>query len=83
MAVACRQLLAHAIARIALFWERQSANLLLLTNPLPLPYLPASRQQVWIDRIALHFPRGSTEPPTPDQRDAALAALCGSSPSTG
>ena len=31
--------------------------------------------QVSIDRLALYFPRGSTEPPTQEQLDQALAAL--------
>jgi hypothetical protein len=40
--------------------------------------------QVAIDRVALYFPRGSTEPPTNEQREQALAALkAGGLPSKG
>ena len=40
--------------------------------------------QVAIDRLALYFPRGSTEPPTDEQREQALGALkAGGLPSKG
>ena len=38
----------------------------------------------WVDRIAMYFPRGSTQPPSPDQQAAAMEGLCSSGmPSTG
>lgn len=33
--------------------------------------------RVWVDRVAITYPRGSSEPPTPDQEADALAQLQG------